>query len=201
MDKNSKIKLILNNNEEILCTGEKNQKEFYVFTFYYSFVLFVCVILLIHGLLEINNKSNLTPPNDLFSITVVFVFILYNLYLFIKGYYTNIILTNERLIIEKFNKTTVYQLNEIETLTSHPEKYNTNITPTGLLIKLKTSKKIIIPFVKNEIINIFLKNKTVNYEHQITKDNTNKKKFAIINIVIGTIILVLGFIMEFYLLH
>jgi hypothetical protein len=149
--KNKNIFLNLNDGEEIIYVAEKNKGEFIYLTLLSILpiiLLFICVILFI--------IAKYYSFYSLFG-TLIFVFMLYSTYTNIRDYFfTEIILTNQRLIISKFNRLTFIDYSEIDSIISLMNR--ARVYP--MLLRLKSKKKYVIFFVniqklKDKLVGIY----------------------------------------------
>lgn len=155
MEKKIKDSIIhLNEYEEILYTAEKNKIEFYFFIIV-SCIVFVCFILYILNnnlsflfpLLFKNNSTLLFFWGILFIIILILISIFYVGYLYIIDFlFTNVFLTNKRVIIIKLNEILYIDFNQIKNVYG---SYGSTDSQGNsyIMIELKSGKSYKINFV------------------------------------------------------
>lgn len=138
--KNKNIFLNLNEGEEIVYVADKNKGEFYCFALIHFFGALFFFFFLI--------ASFFTTLESAWLIYVLFFILIFFLYLYIRDYFfTETILTNQRLIISRFNKLTLTNFKQIKNIWSLPITAN---APTATNISMQPKTRYRIYFINEQ---------------------------------------------------
>lgn len=155
--KSKNILLNLNKNEEIVYVEEKNKTEFYCFA-----PIVVCLGAPFLSFFLI--ASFFTPLKHSWIIFPLWIFIIYLSYAYIRDYFfTEIVLTNQRLIISRFNKPIFVDYNQIKSIWG----FSLVNAPSVTTIKVNPKKFYRIHFI-NEL-KLRNKIKEIYPEHNINE--------------------------------
>lgn len=184
--KNKNLFLNLNENEEILYIAERNKGEFIYLTLLSIlpiFLLFICVIIFI--------IAKVYSFYSLFG-TLLFMFMIYTTFTQIRDYFfTEIILTNKRLIISQFNKLSFVDYNEIDSIISLMNR--ARIYP--MLLRLKSKKKYVIFFVNIQKLKDKLIEICPSYdETKAIKQDEKELNISLVVLIFLPIIIFIGYI-------
>lgn len=132
--KNRNIFLNLNDGEEIVYVADKNKAEFYCF----ALIHFLCV-LLFSFLFIVSFFIILKSSWLIYTLLIVSVSFFY---LYIRDYFcTEIMLTNNRLILSRFNKLTFIDFSQIKNIWTFPIAANVPIA-TNITVQPKKNYRI-----------------------------------------------------------
>lgn len=146
--KNKNIFLNLSDGEEIVYVAEKNKGEFYSFALmHFLAVLFFSFFILI---------SFFITMKSLWLLYTVWVISISFFYLYIRDYFfTEVILTNNRLILSRFNKLTFIDFKQIKNIWTLPIATN---VPIATNISIQPKKRYRIYFISEQNLRNNLKN-------------------------------------------
>lgn len=181
--KNRNVFLNLNSDEKIICIPQKDKSNFY-----WNFILIIIFGLPVFTLLSI---ISLLKP-DIFGATwehfifpVLLPVFYYGTYKIIVDYFfTDVILTNQRFIISRFNKIRSIYNGQIERITG---RYGNNGGAISTTIKLTNKKSYRLLFIdKNTIRNKF---KEIRPDYDDSKAVAKERKQGVITLVILLLLL------------
>lgn len=127
---NKNIVQNLNENEEIFYVGEKSKSEF----FYFASLIAIFVLPLLTYLMFLFIMS---PIKELWIVAPLWLIVISLSYIGIRDYcFTQLILTNQRLIISRFNKLIFIDNNQIKHIYGNSKRFGAHTT----FIRLKSNK-------------------------------------------------------------
>lgn len=154
--KNKNIFLNLIEGEEIVYVAEKNKGEFYYFALIHFLGTLFCSFFLI--------VSFFTTLGSAWLIYVLFLMLIFFLYLYIRDYFfTETILTNQRLIISRFNKLTLTNFKQIKNIWS---LHITANAPTATSISVQPKTRYRIYFINEQKLRDKLKELYPEYNYK-----------------------------------
>ena len=172
--------LSLNNDEEVLCKAEKLKLPFYR---RFLYVIFFLLTFFIVSFPTFTNKEYLIPAWVFSGYILIFFFGLLDTYISVRDYFfTNIIITNQRLIIIRFNKLITFNCDQIAEISGSP-------IMSRIFITLKSKKKLSIRFIEYSTFKKYFLSIRKDYDEiNSTKTVFNQKLLGLLIIGISFII-------------
>jgi len=175
---NKNIFLNLNEGEEIVYVAEKSKFEFYCFV---PFIVFVVIPLSSFFVF----MSIAIPLKGSCLILLLWITLFYMSYIFIRDYFfSNLILTNQRLILYRFNNP-IFIDNRIIKNISRSISVN---GPIPTIISLKSNKTYRIYFVDDSKLKAKFEEICSNYNDEIKEQNSGILLIGLAILMIGWMI-------------
>ena len=178
--KNKNIFLNLNEGEEIVYVAEKNK-----FNFYWNFITlvivglplisFFTVLIIFEMLVGSINTQMILSAIFMFLIFILFWFMAYKI---VSDYFfTELLLTNQRFIISRFNKIKFINYEQVKRITG---TYGYRGGPIQLTIRLKNKKFYSFFFIDRNVIRNKFKEICPEYDDLIALEKEKKQGLVII---------------------
>ncbi|EKE04469.1 MAG: hypothetical protein ACD_20C00066G0004 [uncultured bacterium] len=189
--KNKNICLYLNPNEKILYIAEKSKGEY---LYWMSLGVLPLVLLSLGFIMYVNRPYSV----EFIAVATILSVMLSMLYMNIRDYYfTDIILTSEKIIISRFNNLMPIEYGQIEYINSIVTGRAAAIKPT--LIRLKSKKSYKILFIEKEKLKSKIREIYSNYDDTkiIEKQHENLALAVLIYVSIFPVLFIIGYFLLF----